>query len=140
MMSVRKFECAGRIASPATTYDTTLYPDLYAVLGTNTLPNMHHRFPEGTTSIGEVGQTVEAGLPNIQGAFTTIDKKDYETPQNAFALGWTQENKIAVGGEIGANFREEWITFDASRSSTLFGASDTNQPKSLRGYLLIRYQ
>ena len=54
----------GWLLANGSTYDTTLYPDLYAVLGTNTLPNMHHRFPEGTTSIGEVGQTVEAGLPN----------------------------------------------------------------------------
>ena len=78
-------------------------------------------------------------VPNIQGAFTTIDRKDYETPQNAFALSWTSDFKLADVGEIGPQFREEWITFDARRSSTLFGASDTSQPKSLRGYFLLRY-
>ena len=129
----------GWLLANGSTYDTTLYPDLYAVLGTNTLPNMHHRFIEGTTTLSEVGSYIAAGLPNIKGAFTTIDRKDYETPQNAFALGWKQEFKLANGGEIAPQFREEWITFDASRSSTLFGASDTNQPKSLRGYFLIRY-
>ena len=127
----------------------TEYPELFEVLGIKcgsidsahfTLPDTHHRFLEGTTTLSEVGSYIAAGLPNIQGAFTTIDRKDYETPQNAFALGWSAEFKLADGGEIVPQFREEWMTFDASRSSTLFGASDTNQPKSLRGYLLIRYQ
>lgn len=30
------------------------------------------------------------------------------------------------------------INFDASLVNTIYGASDTNQPQSLRGYLLIR--
>ena len=125
----------------------TEYPELFEVLGIKcgsidsahfTLPDTHHRFLEGTTTLSEVGSYIAAGLPNIQGAFTTIDRKDYETPQNAFALGWSAEFKLADGGEIVPQFREEWITFEARRSSTLFGASDTNQPKSVRSLFLIR--
>lgn len=51
----------------------TEYPELFDVIGTKcgsvdsahfTLPNTHHRFLEGTTTLSEVGSYVEAGLPN----------------------------------------------------------------------------
>ena len=51
----------------------TEYPELFEVLGTKcgavdsahfTLPDTHHRFLEGTTSVSEVGQYIAAGLPN----------------------------------------------------------------------------
>ena len=54
----------------------TEYPELFEVLGTKcgavdsahfTLPDTHHRFLEGTTSVSEVGQYIAAGLPNISG-------------------------------------------------------------------------
>ena len=126
----------------------TQYDKLFALIGTKfgaadethfNLPNLHHRFIEGTTTLSEVGSYVEAGLPNIAGGFTSNDRKDYETPQNAFGLGWTSEFRLADGGDAGPQFREDWITFNASRSSALYGVSETNQPKSLRGYFLIRY-
>ena len=50
------------------------YNKLFALIGTKfgavdeahfNLPNLHHRFIEGTTSLSEVGSYVEAGLPNI---------------------------------------------------------------------------
>ena len=126
----------------------TQYDKLFALIGTKfgaadeahfNLPNLHHRFIEGTTTLSEVGSYVDAGLPNIAGGVTTLDRKDYETPQNAFGLGWTSEFRLADGGDTGPQFREAWITLDASRSSALYGVSETNQPKSLRGYFLIRY-
>lgn len=52
------------------------YNKLFALIGTKfgtvdeahfNLPNLHHRFIEGTTSLSEVGSYVEAGLPNIYG-------------------------------------------------------------------------
>lgn len=52
------------------------YNKLFALIGTKfgavdeahfNLPNLHHRFIEGTTSLSEVGSYVEAGLPNIFG-------------------------------------------------------------------------
>ena len=57
----------------------TQFADLFAAIGTTwgtgdgkttfRLPNMHHRFLEGTTTTSEVGTYVEAGLPNITGSF-----------------------------------------------------------------------
>ena len=52
------------------------YDKLFALIGTKfgavdeahfNLPNLHHRFIEGTTSLSEVGSYVEAGLPNNYG-------------------------------------------------------------------------
>ena len=59
----------------------TEYPELFKVLGTKcgsvdsahfNLPNLHHRFIEGTTTLSEVGSYVEAGLPNIRGMVTYL--------------------------------------------------------------------
>ena len=53
------FRCDGStIADMATNY-----PKLYAVLGTNVLPNYSGRYPVGADA--SINQTVEAGLPNI---------------------------------------------------------------------------
>ena len=46
-------------------------------------------------------------------------------------------NKIF--GENSTEQQNSLVNFDLSRSSTLFGASDTVQPKTLRAYFLIRY-
>ena len=55
----------------------TTYAALFAVIGTKygsgdgsttfNLPNLHHKFIEGTNTQSEVGQSVSAGLPNITG-------------------------------------------------------------------------
>lgn len=54
----------------------TEYPELFEVLGTKcgsvdsahfTLPDTHHRFLEGTTTLSEVGSYIAAGLPNNYG-------------------------------------------------------------------------
>ena len=54
----------------------TEYPELFEVLGIKcgsidsahfTLPDTHHRFLEGTTTLSEVGSYIAAGLPNNYG-------------------------------------------------------------------------
>lgn len=55
----------------------TTYAALFAVIGTKygsgdgsttfNLPNLHHKFIEGTNTTSEVGQSVSAGLPNVIG-------------------------------------------------------------------------
>ena len=123
----------GWLLANGSTYDTTLYPDLYAVLGTNTLPNMHHRFPEGTTSIGEVGQTVEAGLPNIAGFADGVF--NFQTTSGALVHDNLGEHSQEVREMNGYHK----INFDASLSSDIYGASDTVQPAGLFAQCLIRY-
>ena len=93
----------------------TTYANLFAVIGTTygsgdgsttfNLPNLHHRFLEGTTTTSEVGSSVQAGLPNITGAFNAqannynnsnwasvvsgafVDSKPYPGSQHAYTEG-----------------------------------------------------
>ena len=127
----------GWLLANGSTYDTTLYPDLYAVLGTNTLPNMHHRFPEGTTSIGEVGQTVEAGLPNIKGSTGTIPY--INTMEGTGVFDIDGQGQVQATGTTSTAYC--YLSFNASSSCGLYRDDVTTvQTASIRGYMLIRYQ
>ena len=127
----------------------TDFPLLYAAIGDKfgnvddqhfNLPNTHHRFLEGTTNIEEVGTYVSAGLPNMSGGFKYL---------YTYGDSWTGPFYNANGGEavVGvnqsstsfANLYQLTMGFDPSKVSSLYGASDTVQTKSLRGYFLIRY-
>ena len=106
------------------------------------LPNMHHRFFEGTTTLSEVGTYVEAGLPNITGKFNT----------GAGGL-WNPVAFVSIGGAFngwasnGAGRADPWtantacsngMSFVASRSNNKYGISSTVQPQSTRLLCLVR--
>lgn len=121
------------------------YNKLFALIGTKfgavdeahfNLPNLHHRFIEGTTSLSEVGSYVEAGLPNITG-FSNI--AGYFDPVTAAggALSASTRWVYTITREPGT--ASGIINFDASGSNSIYGASLTNQPSALRGYWLIRF-
>jgi microcystin-dependent protein len=132
----------------------TEYPELFAVLGTKcgsvdsahfTLPDTHHRFLEGTTTLSEVGSYIAAGLPNIEGYLNSANLGNIDA---GYVLSWNgalRPNRVRNGRIVATQENNNYVitddaNFDASKSNALFGSSDTNQPKSLRGYLLIRYQ
>ena len=123
----------------------TEYPELFEVLGTKcgsvdsahfTLPDTHHRFLEGTTTLSEVGQYIEAGLPNITGQLFDIHGGTWLGGNGSFS--YTKNGGLPYQATEGT-FCYGNFTFDASKSSSLFGASTTNQVSSLRGYWLIRF-
>lgn len=134
----------GWLLANGSTYDTTLYPDLYAVLGTNTLPNMHHRFLEGTTTLSEVGSYIAAGLPNSQGKIfdlvsTSPDRKTSFTG----SMGWSIRDDINTCGylqyvEASTKGYQCDPFSDLSKGNAIFGASDTVQTASMRALYLIR--
>ena len=118
----------------------TEYPELYEVIEDRcgsvdsahfSLPNMHHKFMEGTTELSEVGDYIPAGLPNIlgslwslgidvSGAFSLSEGKMW-SPQAGSGNGYTPKN------------------FSASKSNSMYRADiSTVQPNSLRGLCLIR--
>lgn len=123
----------------------TEYPELFEVLGTKcgavdsahfTLPDTHHRFLEGTTSVSEVGQYIAAGLPNIRSSnggnllFPNAPDGAFQNSQvsGLRAMYYTQSD----------TYEQRKLVLDASLSSAVFGASTTNQPKSMRTLCLIR--
>ena len=122
------------------------YNKLFALIGTKfgtvdeahfNLPNLHHRFIEGTTSLSEVGSYVEAGLPNILGYSNIAGYYDLATASGG-ALSACSRWTFSIAREPGT--AGGIINIDASGSNSIYGASTTNHPASLRGYMLIRYQ
>ena len=126
----------------------TEYQELFEVLGTKcgavdsahfNLPDTHHRFLEGTTSVSEVGQYIAAGLPNIPGTLSlprgtkgdlkgsgSFSSKD----TSSVIFAWQNDGKTNVGA---------LVTFDPSTVSSLY-QSNLNEVRvnALFGMNLIR--
>jgi hypothetical protein len=125
----------------------TTYAALFAVLGarhgegdgktTFNLPNAHRRFLEMTTTTSEVGETVEAGLPNITGQFRAQGSPDKRT-KNSGAFANDGKGRID-GGLSNEGDYEDLRSFNASRCSALYGGSSTVQPPSLRALAIIKF-
>lgn len=125
----------------------TEYPELFAAIGdrwgsdsssTFNLPDTHHRFFEGTTVLSEVGQYVQAGLPNIYGGSNVVG---YASP-NVDVLGtgafsamtrWVSSLQISTDGTNASS-----IQFNAGNSNSLYGLSGTVQPAGIYGLLLLK--
>lgn len=109
-----------------------LYPELVAVLGGNTLPDLVGRFLEGADSAGDYK---EAGLPNITGTFGSWGNPMMRE-SGAFSLTMLSGKYIrsdnAGGGHVYGNF-------DASKSNPIYGSSTTVQPKSMTVKYYICY-
>ena len=69
-------------------------------------------------------------LGNFDGFFA------FNTASGVFATANPNETVQAVTTGIG----NHGIDFNASKVNAIFGSSDTVQPKTLRGYALIRYE
>ncbi|MBO6258892.1 MAG: tail fiber protein [Succinivibrio sp.] len=127
----------------------TEYPELFEVLGTKcgsvdsahfTLPDTHHRFLEGTTTLSEVGSYIAAGLPNILGTVSGIKFENADPSTGCFSgdgeifnTGISTDNPNPT-----QNYAWSRPEFTASRSSSIFGLSETVQTASLRALCLIR--
>lgn len=130
----------------------TEYPELFAVLGTKcgaadtahfNIPDTHHRFLEGTTVLSEIGKYIAEGLPNILGAgvgLATNNNSEYDYSHwsgslTPIGLAWGGYERATdqTNRDFGTQF-----DFFASRSSSIYGASDTVQPQSIRALVLIR--
>ncbi len=62
---------------------------------------------------------------------------DFKTATGVFATSNPQETIPALTTVVQGN---HGIEFNASKVNTIFGSSDTVQPKTIRGYALIRYE
>jgi len=86
-----------------------------------------------------VGRSLAAGLPNITGTFSGVGQALHSTPSPATLTGaFSRENTsnnpadgVKVGNDSTAQ-RDDVFNFDASRSSDVYGKSDTVQPAAAR--------
>ena len=126
----------------------TEYPELFEVLGTKcgsvdsthfTLPDTHHRFLEGTTTLSEVGSYIAAGLPNISGTFGVRPYVDWSDCSGAFSQwrdGGNQEKGVSLIQGITSN---RITDFNASSVSSLYQNDLTEvRVNALFGMYLIR--
>ena len=140
--------CNGAAVSRST------YSRLFAKIGTKygsgngsttfNLPNLNDRVLQGTTNTGNVGNRLEAALPNITGGagWSLNGANSYWHIGGSGALynSGNNENKtgVAIDGSSIDRSDDSSVKIDASRSSSIYKGSSL-QPKAL--YLLpcIRY-
>lgn len=123
----------------------TTYSTLFAKIGTIygggngsttfNLPNLTDRVIQGNSSSGTYRN---AGLPNITGGLGLLRKTFNEGvyPWGAFANTGNWSGNIATAGG------DDWasnVDFYASRSSSIYGASNTVQPPALTMRYYIKY-
>jgi hypothetical protein len=138
---------AGYLWCDGRTVSRTTYAKLFAAIGTIwgvgdgsttfNLPDFRKRFPEGANSASEVGQTVQAGLPNITGIFGNTEEESADfagvfwptKTTGGAAPGWGDHPDNA-----GYN-----VNMDASRASAVYGRSSTVQPSSAKCLYIIKY-
>lgn len=129
---------AGWLQCNGAAVSRTTYAALFAKIGTKygsgdgsttfNLPNLHHRFIEGTTTSSEVGQSVSASLPNITGTFT-----EHGNTQELKCTGaFTGEARINLFSNQGGAWDGGRVTMNLSRSSSVYRAASTVQPASTR--------
>ena len=113
----------------------TNYPKLYAVLGTNVLPNYSGRFPMGAVS--GINQIVAPGLPDISGSLTYVARGAWKAivASGAFTA---EQNTTETGNSDNKGYTNN-VSFRASRSNSIYGASTTVTPPSVKCSFLIKH-
>ena len=119
------------------------YAKLYEVIGdtygagdgatTFDLPNLVGKFIEGTES--SVGQTLDAGLPNISAGFWAYTYQNGK-PSGKIKSIITNTNQVESGGGGDRTFVA--FNLDASRDSNVYGKSNTVQPPAVKMLFIIK--
>lgn len=130
---------AGWLLCDGSAVSRTTYARLFEVIGetygsgdgesTFNLPNLIDRFVEGSAT---AGTEKSAGLPNITGR-TRSTGGDYANgafENLAEDYSW---------GSLSASTPKRVLSFDASRSNSIYGNSNTVQPPALTMRYIIKY-
>lgn len=126
----------------------TEYPELFAAIGdrwgsdsssTFKLPDSHHRVFEGTTVLDEVGNYVEAGLPNIPVGNVPVISWNQGGPNEPFKL-ISRYSDFVQTTSAQTYWQNTQIGLDLASANAMYGGAETVQTASIRGYMLIRYE
>lgn len=133
----------GFLACNGAAVSRTTYAALYSVIGTTygtgngsttfNLPNAESdKFLQGNSTPGMVKA---AGLPNLTGNLGNVTGwNDTQTPTGVFATSTNATYRLA--GEGGSRPR---IEFNASKSNSIYGKSNTVQPPAVTVRYIIKY-
>lgn len=114
------------------TFDVTVYPRLYAILGTNRLPDLRGRFLEGS-EIG--GSLIESGLPDITGWIGDLAAANGSVPLGGAFYTYRRQGQNSDSGDSYPNYV---YYFAASKSNPIYGRSDVVQPPTMTVRYYIR--
>lgn len=147
---------AGWLICDGTEYNTTQYPRLAQIMlklpfnadvtdGRFRVPDMRARFPQGASE--NLGEMIEAGLPNITGTTTGHWHGSFN--------GALKKGSLLYGfgpSHTGYGYKPTSVTFDASGGETktdgsiktdedykVYGKSDTVQPPAFTVNYIIKY-
>ena len=121
------------------TEDTANYPGLFGVgdgLTTFIVPNWIDRVAQ--FGIG-IGNAISAGLPNITGARGWMCGYDTDNAWAGAGALYTGAANIQQILGSGTNCVCFTLSFDASRSNSLYGNSDTVQPPAIGVLPILKY-
>ena len=89
---------------------------------------------EGTTDLTALGDLVEAGLPNITGNFQYVQN----VSNSYYASGaFYKGTQVSLPDANNGTTTGQQFGFDASRSSSIYGNSNTVQPQTIKCYYYI---
>lgn len=87
---------------------------------------------EGTVDINALGALVEAGLPNITGTFANNGHSG-----GAYGTGAFVSSSTGIKSNTGSAADGGHYDFNASRSSKIYGKSQTVQPQTIKQFVYI---
>lgn len=96
------------------------------------LPDYRNLFIEG----GDTPSKVAAGVPNITGDFYTLKYNDSSSATGAFKLSESSYNLASSSGSASGTVK---YSMDASKSSSIYGSSETVQPPAVKLISQIKY-
>ena len=115
--------------------DVSYIPDGWHLCdGTGGTPDLRNQFLMGA-GVNSKGDFVSAGLPNITGEIGSISANN----GGVYCSGAFQRyEEVERNSDSGQDYPNYVYYFDASRSSSVYGNSDTVQPPSYVVYYIMR--
>lgn len=120
----------------------TTYKDLYAKIGTKfgigdgkttfNLPDFRNRVLWGSNE--NLGTILAAGLPNITGTISGGGNMAFYSGSGAFRITGSREWWASGNRHVNAD-----MSFDASRSNSIYGEASTVQPPAITVNIFIKY-
>lgn len=98
----------------------------------------------GANSISEIGGYLAAGLPNITGTTKAAYGENNKTTNvgalqtDIYTIGSANGRQDGGNSADGEPIQSAILTFNASKSNSIYGSSDTVQPKSIVGMWLVK--
>ena len=139
----------GWLACNGGVYPRAKYARLFSAIGTRygagdgsttfAIPKAHHQVLEATTTISEVGQVMEAGLPDISGWVDIRLSALMGGISGACVSERVGEGNKADVQISGVSSQYNKLHIDLKKSNALFGKSQTNQMASLRLLAIVKY-